>query len=76
VVWCGVVWCGVVWCGVVWCGVVWCGVVWCGVVWCGVVWWGRGATYLTLTLPAFASSNSVVLYIESATIQQIRPMIA
>lgn len=39
-------------------------------------WWRVTVTYLTRTLPAFASSNSVVLYIESATIQQIRPMIA
>ena len=32
--------------------------------------------YFILTLPAFASSNCSVLYIESAMIQQIRPMIA
>ena len=32
--------------------------------------------YLVLILPAFASSNCSLLYIESAIIQQISPMIA
>jgi hypothetical protein len=32
--------------------------------------------YLTWILPFFASSNCSVLYIESAIIQHIRPMIA
>jgi hypothetical protein len=36
----------------------------------------RNPPYLTFTLPALASSNCSVLYIESAIIQQMSPMIA
>jgi hypothetical protein len=37
---------------------------------------GRFPPYFNLTLPAFASSNSVLLYIPSAISQQMRPNMA